>query len=87
MKIKQGFVKRKVANKWLVVAVGDLSREYSKMIELNETAAIIWDGVDKGLSSDKIVAEMVGKYGVSAEVAKMGVDKIIAQMTQEGIFE
>lgn len=87
MKIKQGFLKRKVADKWLVVTVGSLSREYNKMIELNETAALIWDGVEAGLSVDEIAADMAQKYEVSLETAKAGVEKIINQMTQEGIFE
>lgn len=87
MKIKQGFIKRKVADKWLVVTVGELSQKYNNMIELNETASMIWDGLVKGLSVDEIVESIVKEYDVSADTAKSGVDKLIEKMAQEGIFE
>lgn len=87
MKIKQGFVKRKIADKWLVVAIGELSRDFNKMIELNETAAMIWDGVASGQSADEIATELAIKYEISVDTAKNSVDRIIAQMSNEGIFE
>ena len=41
MKIKQGFVKRKIKDKFLVVAIGQARKDYRNFIELNQTASLI----------------------------------------------
>ena len=38
MKIKEGFIKRKVVGKWVVVPTEKLSKQYNGIIELNDTA-------------------------------------------------
>ena len=43
MKIKQGFVVRKVGDSHVVVPVGELSKTFHGMINLNETGAFLWN--------------------------------------------
>lgn len=87
MKIKDGFVKCKIGEKYLVVTTGELSKENNIMIELNETSGEIWDGVAGGLSAEQIAAKLSEKYGITPEKAKADTDKIIDNMKSAGIFE
>ena len=43
MKIKNGFVVRKVGGESVVVPVGEMSKEFHGMINLNETGAFLWE--------------------------------------------
>jgi len=45
MKIKEGFVIRKAAGKYVAVATGKASREFHGMVKLNETGKTIWEGI------------------------------------------
>jgi len=54
MKIKEGFILRKVAGKHVVVAVGSASKILNGMIRLNDTGAICWDYLIKGISEDDL---------------------------------
>jgi len=55
MKIKERFVIRKVAGKYVAVATGKASREFHGMVKLNETGKTIWEGVADGRTMDEIV--------------------------------
>ena len=87
MKIKKGFMKRKIGDKYLVVTTGALSRTDNMFIELNETASDIWDMLDKGYDRDKIIEKLSKKYDVSEERVKGDVEKLIKSMQDAGIFE
>ncbi|MBR1530492.1 MAG: PqqD family protein [Eubacterium sp.] len=87
MKIKDGFVKCKVGDNFLVVTTGDLGKENNIMIELNETSSYIWDFVADGLSVEQIVDKLVEMYGITPEKAKQDTEKIIGNMQSAGVFE
>ena len=42
MKIKKGFVLRVVGGEHVVVPVGEMSKQFHGMINLNETGAFLW---------------------------------------------
>ena len=87
MKIKDGFVKQEISGKWLAVATGELSRTFHGMIELNETAAVIWDALEAGQSKDAIVDAIAGMYGIPRDKADADVQALLAQMADEGILD
>ncbi|MCC8029587.1 MAG: PqqD family protein [Lachnospiraceae bacterium] len=70
MKIKEGFVIRRVAGKYVVVATGQASREFHGMIKLNETGKTIWEGIADGMTEEQIVNTLAEKSG-----AKTGEDR------------
>lgn len=49
MKIKDGFVLREVAGQAVVIAVGEASKEFHGMINLNATGKLVWQGIEQGL--------------------------------------
>ena len=87
MKIKKGFVMRKMGDKTVVVATGDASAEFHGMIELNQTAADIWNWVAEGLDQNAVASNLAQKYNLESVKAKADTDKIINQMKQTGVFE
>lgn len=87
MKIKDGFVKCKVGENFLVVTTGNLGKENNIMIELNETSSYIWDFVADGLSAEQIAGKLVEMYGITPEKAKADTEKIIGNMVEAGVFE
>lgn len=54
MKVREGFVLRKVADQYVVVAIGPASRILNGMIKLNETGAFCWDYLLKGISENEL---------------------------------
>ena len=50
-----------------------------KYYQLNETAALIWKGLDKGLAPAAIAENIVAQYEVTTEEALQNVEKTLAQ--------
>jgi hypothetical protein len=48
--------------------------------ELNETALLVWKGLEKGLGIDDIVAEVITEYEVEPEHARSSVENLMARL-------
>lgn len=86
MKIKKGYVKRKIDDVYLVITTTEADRS-DIMIELNETSSFIWDCVAKGYDVEKIATNLSKEYDITIEKATESAEKIIANMKENGIIE
>ena len=48
--------------------------------QLNETALLIWKGLEKGKSVDEIVIEVVAAYAVDSEHAQRSVNTLVSSL-------
>ena len=87
MKIRKGFILRRVMGQAIVVATGEASQQFKGMIKLNQTAADIWSWLAAGLSEEETAKQLAEKYQISPEKAADDVSKLIGQMNANGIFE
>lgn len=90
MKVKQGFVKTKLADNYVVVPTGRAAhseKSHDAILKLNETASVIWDNVCDGLSQDEIARIMMQEYAVSYEKALEDVKKVFDTMKEMECFE
>ena len=86
MKIKDGFVIRKVADCFVVINLGQ-ELSLSEMITLNETGALIWNSVNEGLEPQQIAEKLAEEYEVSMETALADVNAFICKMKEANVFE
>lgn len=87
MKIKQGFVMRDVAGQAVAIATGEASKSFHGMVKLNDTAAVIWNGIEKGLDEAEIAEQLAAGYDVEADQALKDVESFIARMRDAGLVE
>ena len=87
MKIKEGFVKREVMGKTVIVPTGEAGKTVSGMIKLNRTAAFIWDSVEAGKTVEETAECMKETFEIPMETALSDTEKIVAQMKEAGVFE
>ena len=48
-----------------------------KYYQLNETAMVVWKGLEKGKTVDEIVADITANYEVAPERATLSVQRIV----------
>lgn len=87
MKIKKGFVIRVVGGESVVVPVGELSKTFHGMINLNETGAFLWRFFTEEHTVEEGVDALCGEYEVARELAQMDVEKFVEILTQNGFVE
>ncbi len=87
MKIKEGFVLRQVMGNNVIIAVGEASRDFHKMVQLNDSAAEIWNYISNGFDHERIVDEMMSKYEVDRKTLEADVEKTINMFAENGMLE
>ena len=87
MKLKEGFVLRKVADTWVVLAIGAASVDFNGMLTLNNTGAKLWELIEKGVDREGLADALTAEYEVSKEQALEDVDTFYRKLVQAGCAE
>ena len=88
MKIKDGFILRKVSEAYVVIATGEAAASFNGMITLNETGALLWEKLAEGCDGVKALVDvLLAEYDVSEELASKDVDAFVAKVESAGILE
>lgn len=83
MKIKDGYIVRKIGAKFYAVSVSQVSNS-GGMIALNETGAFIWDLLKTETDADAITSAVTAHYEIDAETAKRDTDAFIGMLKEAG---
>ena len=87
MKIKKGFVLRNVGGDFLVVPVGEMSKQFHGMINLNETGNFLWNFFTEEHTAEEAVEALCGEYEVKKEIAAQDVAKFVEILMGQGFAE
>ncbi len=87
MKIKDGYMMRKVAGNCVVVPMGDEVTNFNGMINLNETGEVIFEKLQKGCNREELVEAMLKEFDAPREVIEKDVDAFIEKLDKIGILE
>ena len=88
MKLKYDFVINNVAGSALAVPVGKGAKDFKGYIKLNDTAAYIFGGLQKGDSREVIVAGLLKEFtDVTEAEAAAATDAFIEELKQANVLE
>ena len=63
MQIKKGYIIKKLGSGYVVVTVGQASKDFNGLIRLNEPGAFLWNCIQDGADTrEKLVAKMLERY-------------------------
>lgn len=87
MKINKDFTIQKVGASWIAVPVGKASRHFHGMLQLNETGAFLWNLMaQKDVTESELVDALLAEYDVERELAERDVARIVATLSEAGVF-
>ena len=87
MKIKNGFLMKKIAGKFVVVPVGNAGHEFQGMIQMNQVSAFLWEMLGSEHSQEELVGALLEKYEVSEEQAACDVKAFVEKLSAAGIID
>lgn len=88
VKIKKGFVLRKIGPRYMAVPFGAMTGEIKGMISLTESGYLLWQALDQGSDGKEALVEiLLREYDVEAEDAARDVDEFILFLEQTGVLE
>lgn len=87
MKIKQGFVLRKVAENYIVVPVGEMAKKFNGVIKLNESSAFMWKKLEQGIEFNDLVKALTEEYDVDTTRAENDAKAFTDALRQANVAE
>lgn len=86
MKIKDGFILRKVGGQNVVVALGQASRSFNGIIRLNETGRFLWEQLSDEKTQEQLCSALLGEYDVTEEQARQDVSEFIDTLKKAALL-
>ena len=86
MKIKDGYLLRKIADTNIVVPVAERVIDFKGMILLNDVSACIWEFLSEDREYADIIDHVVSIYDVGRDTAGRDLDVFINQMETGGVL-
>ena len=87
MKIKKGFIVRKIGGQSVAVAIGEMNKSFNGMIRLNETGKFLWDALSKGAEEDDLVSKILEEYEIDEATARADVKAFVEKLKGVGALE
>ena len=82
MKIKEGFILRKVGIQYVVAATGKASENFHGMMRLNESGAVAFRLLQEGITEEELVRRSVAEYEVTEETVRKDVSRCLAGLKE-----
>ena len=87
MKIKKGFVLRAVGGEHVVVPVGEMSKQFHGMINLNETGAFLWRFFSEEHTKEEAIAALCSEYDADTAQVEIDVNRFVEILSNNGFCE
>ena len=87
MKIKDGFVLRKLPGMNLVMPTGKNVKAFNGSLMLNDTGAFIFEKLQKGSTPEETAQALTREYDVSFDTASTDVQNTVASLIEAGVAE
>ena len=86
MKIKDGYILRKVAGVDMVIPVGNNIVDFNGVITLNESAAFLWKLLNTEMELDSLSEALQKEYGIEMELAVTDAREFVSMLKQAAII-
>lgn len=62
IRAKKGFLLRRLGQEYMIVPIGEASKDFNGMIRMNETGAFYWKELENGITEDALVGKMLERF-------------------------
>ena len=85
MKTHPDFILRQIAGENILVPCGEAAKRLNGLINLNSTAAFIWQNMDDAKDLDELTARVMESFEVDEETARRDVNGLTAELILMGM--
>ena len=88
IKLKKGFVLRKIGPQYMAVPYGSMTNEVKGMVTLTESGYLLWQELEKGVDTVEALAKVLtDTYEVEEEDAIRDVNGFLDYLKELGVME
>lgn len=86
MKIKEGFMLRKLGKEYTAVAMGKARKDFNGLVRMNETGKCLWECLKTERSEEELIHCLRKEYEVSQAEAQKDVREFLQKLKGAGIL-
>ena len=86
MHIPKGFHIRQILDETIAVPSGDISRQFSGIVSLNEVGQFLFELLQTEQTRDTLVRALLDSYEVEPETAQKDVDEFLGHLRSAGLL-
>lgn len=87
MKLKEGLILHKIAGECMMIAAGDIVKEFNGYMKLNETSEFIARQLMEDITEEALVDAVCARYEVERERAAGSVRRSLEELEKWGLLE
>lgn len=87
MRVSKDLILREVAGEYILIPVGKAALEIHGMINLSESAVLLWKKLQEDCTEEELVQALLMEYDIDSETAAADVRELIEQMQKIGVIE
>ena len=87
MQIKKEYVLREVAGTWVVLSLAADTINFSGMLTLNESGAMLWKLLEQNCEKEALVDALLAEYEDSREEAEQDVEAFLEKLMRAACIE
>lgn len=84
---KDGFIRRNIADCEVIIPIGGNVADFNGFIELNSTAAFIWDKLTEGITKGNLCSEICDSFGIEKDEALADINEFFDILLQNKMIE
>ena len=86
MKIREGYILRSIVNSWIVIPTGSNLTDFTEMLKLNDSSALIWKMLESDVEQEDLVSMLMSEYGIDQATASVDVEDILNIFKGKGLI-
>ena len=86
MPIKSDYMLKNVGNEYMIIPTSNTNVNFSKIFNINDTAAFIFKNLQEERSKEEILELMSVEYDAPKEVLSADIDEFIKELKKRGIY-
>lgn len=87
MRIKQGFLLKKIADEYTAIPYDEAYTELGAMVSLNDTGAYLWKCLEEDCTQEQLVLALAEEYGIETALAQEAVSVFLAMLREQRLLE
>ena len=86
MALNKGYILKKLGNEYMIIKINDGSVNVTKTFNINETGAIIFNGLKDNLTKEEITKNIINEFNIDYDTAYNDVFEFISILKEKGIY-
>lgn len=87
MKLKKGFVLKKIKEKYYAVPVGHLAMRHRILICMNETCLFVWERLQQETTASALLDAITSQYWVERAAAEQDLHRFLTALRSAELLE